>query len=372
LASSLVNPLASNLVNEDAGEPHRRRAPSVNCYILATMTSQLLVRCSALLCAAAAAFAQSGPGAISGTVLDPAGRAFAHATVQAKDAQGHASKTTSSAQGQYTLSNLAPGSYDVTVNVPGLRGFERKGVPVEAGGNFKLDIRLQEGSQLSTLGEDPLALEADAKLHAPPSGPTPRTRDGKPDFTGVWWRPIDTDIVKPEWLPNAQAVAKQRAETNRKDSPQAHCLPSAVTRAVPMFEFVQSGRFLVMIADDDSPGFHQIYLDRGHPKVPDTDLWYGDSIGRWEGDTLVVDRVNFTDRVWLDQDGHPHSGKLHVIERYRRPDAGHLEAEITVEDPEVLAKPWVFKRVSDLAAKESIREFICTENNRDVPHLVGQ
>jgi hypothetical protein len=175
---------------------------------------------------------------------------------------------------------------------------------------------------------------------------------------------------KPEWLPVAQETANQRQANNRIDSPQLRCLPSGVLRRGPLIEFVQSTAFLIEISDDDSPGFHQIYLDgRGHPKEPDP-LWYGDSIGRWEGDTLVVDRVNFTDEVWLDQQAHPHTDKLHVIERYRRPDLGHLEAEITVEDPGVLARPWTFKRVSDLAPKELLREFICDENNSDLSHLV--
>ncbi len=96
------------------------------------------------------------------------------------------------------------------------------------------------------------------------------------------------------------------------------------------------------ISDDDSPGFHQIYLDgRPHPKDADP-LWYGHSIGHWEGDTLVVDRVNFEDQVWLDQAAHPHSDKLHVIERYSRVDLGHLETEVTVEDPRVFLSEAVY------------------------------
>jgi hypothetical protein len=86
----------------------------------------------------------------------------------------------------------------------------------------------------------------------------------------------------------------------------------------------------------------------------------------------VVDRVNFEDQVWLDQKAHPHSDKLHITERYRRPDLGHLETEVTVEDPGVLAKPWTMKKVAELAPGEEIREFICAENNRDVEHLVGR
>jgi hypothetical protein len=210
------------------------------------------------------------------------------------------------------------------------------------------------------------------RRHAPPAGPTPRTADGKPDLSGVWWTPQVTDPGKPEWLPFAEKIARQQADNNRKDSPQARCLPSPVVRLGPLYEFVQSKAFLVVISDDDTPGFRQIYLDgRGHPEEPDP-AWYGHAVGRWEGDTLVIDRVNFHEKVWLDQEGHPHTEKLHVIERYRRPDLGHLEAEVTVEDPGILAKPWTFKRVSDLAAKEEIREFVCNENNPDLPHMVGK
>jgi hypothetical protein len=256
--------------------------------------------------------------------------------------------------------------------MPGLKAVERKGITLPASKTLRIDIRLEESTQLSTLGEDTLAIAANLKRHAPPSGPTPRTSDGKPDFSGVWWSPATVDPGKPEFLASAQAVAKQRADNNRKDSPFARCLPPAVLRVGPLFEFVQSRAFLVFISDDDSPGFRQIYLDgRGHPKDPDT-AWYGHSIGRWEGDTLVVDRVGFDERVWLDQDNHPHSDKLHLTERYRRPDLGHLEIEITVDDPGILGKPWTIKRVADFAPNEEIREFICNENNRDVEHLVGK
>ena len=90
--------------------------------------------------------------------------------------------------------------------------------------------------------------------------------------------------------------------------------------------------------------------------------WYGHSIGRWDGDTLVVDRVGFDPESGSIMESHPHSDKLHIIERYHRPDLGHLEIEITVDDPGVLAKPWTQKRVADLAHEE-IFEYICQENN---------
>jgi hypothetical protein len=319
-------------------------------------------------------FGQSDRGSISGLVQDPWGAALAVATVEAKNvATGSVSKAPSSAAGKYTLADLAAGVYDISVTVPAVRPFEKKGVTVAAAQALELNIKLQEGTQLSTLGEDTLGNLADRKRHNPPAGPTPRTPDGKPDLSGTWWSPTMTDPGKPEWLPEAAAVAKRRLDNNAMDSPMAQCLPSAVTRLGPLFILAQTKRLMVIISDDESPGFHQVHLDRSaHPKELDMDLWYGDSIGRWEGDTLVVDRMGFNERVWVDPGAHPHSEKLHVIERYSRPDLGHLEKDVTVEDPGVLAKPWTFKSVADLAAGEEVREFICAENNRDVPHMVGK
>ena len=316
---------------------------------------------------------QSGGGAIAGTVMDPAGAVLAKATVQAKSVEtGNVFKAVSMGTGKYKLADVPAGQYEITVAVPGLRPYQQKDVRVQAAKESVVDIHLQEGTQLSSLGEDNLAIVADMRRHAPPAGPTPRTADGKPDLSGVWWTPQVTDPGKPEWLPFAEKIARQQADNNRKDSPQARCLPSPIVRLGPLYEFVQSKAVLVLISDDDTPGFRQIYLDgRGHPEEPDP-AWYGHAIGRWEGDTLVIDRVNFHEKVWLDQDGHPHTEKLHVIERYRRPDLGHLETDVTVEDPGILAKPWTFKRVSDLAAKEEIREFVCNENNPDLPHMVGK
>jgi hypothetical protein len=324
--------------------------------------------------AAMAAIAQTaGPtGSVTGTIFDSIADPVDNAPVQAKNTQSSAVfKATSSRLGKYTLADLPPGTYDISASAPGLTGAEKKGVAVQASQTASLDLRLGDTTQLNTLGEDRLRITADTKRHAPPSGPTPRTVDGKPDLSGVWWQPRTVDAGKPEFLPAALAIQKQRRDANGKDSPQAHCLPSGPLRNGPLWEFVQSKDFLVYISDDESPGFHQIYLDgRGHPADPNP-AWYGHSTGRWDGDTLVVDRVAFDNRVWLDQESHPHSDKLHIVERYHRPDLGHLEIEITVDDPGVLAKPWTQKRVAELA-NEEIFEFICTENNRDVEHLVGK
>ena len=328
----------------------------------------------ALILAATAALAQdtAPTGAIHGTLFDSLGDPIGHNAVLAENAVTHrVFKTTSSVSGKYLLDGLPPGTYYVAASAPGLKPFAMKGVIVKASLALRLDIHLSDTSQLNTLGEDRLRLTADAKRDHPPSGPTPRTVDGKPDLSGVWWEPRTIDPGKPEFLPAAIAIQRERLANNSKDSPQARCLPSGPLRYGPLWEFVQSKDFLVYISDDESPGFHQIYLDgRGHPADPNP-AWYGHSIGHWEGDTLVVDRVAFDPRVWLDIEAHPHSDKLHIIERYHRPDLGHMEIETTVDDPGVLAKPWTQKRVADLA-HEVIYEFICQEDNRDVEHLVGK
>jgi hypothetical protein len=308
-------------------------------------------------------------GAISGTVRQPLNVVAARVVVQARGADGQVHSATTDTAGKYTVGDLPAGSYEISVAVAGLKGFTQRDVRVTAGKTIVVDIKLEEGTQLSTLGEDPAGAVADRARHHPPAGPTPRTADGKPDLSGVWWSPVTTEPGKPEWLPQAQKVAAERTANNRIDSPQVRCLPSGLLRRGPLIEFVQSKAVIIEISDDDSPGFHHIYLNRQHPKEPDP-LWYGDSVGRWDGDTLIVDRVNFIDDVWLDSDGHPHSDKLHVVERYRRPDLGHLEAQITVEDPSILAKPWTYTRVAELAPGEEVREFMCNENNIDLQHLV--
>jgi hypothetical protein len=309
---------------------------------------------------------------LSGSVLDADGVPVEAATVRARNTQtGATSSTVSARDGKYMFGSLTPGAYDVSIaGVPAMANFERKNVTIDSK-PLILEIRMDFNTQLGTLGEDRVNLAADARRHNPPSGPTPRTKDGKPDLSGVWWRPTDIDGGSPQFLPAAESIARERRDRNNKDNPSARCLPGSVLRFGPLFQFVQSESYLVTINDDESPGFHQVYLNGRHPEDPNP-AWYGHNTARWDGDTLVVDRIAFDERVWLDPGAHPHGPKLHVVERYRRPDLGHLESEVTVEDPVVLAKPYTIKRTADLAQGYDIYEFICAENERDALHMVGK
>jgi hypothetical protein len=93
----------------------------------------------------------------------------------------------------------------------------------------------------------------------------------------------------------------------------------------------------------------------------------GHSVGKWERDTLVVDTVGFNDRSWIRV--YPHTEKLHLVQRYTRPSLGRLEKEVTIEDPGTFARPWKMRTGWDLAPGEEVHEYICNENEKDVPHL---
>ncbi|HEY7391727.1 MAG TPA: hypothetical protein VH640_24640 [Bryobacteraceae bacterium] len=244
--------------------------------------------------------------------------------------------------------------------------------------------------------------------------PTPRTPDGKPDLSGVW------DTVRPPagrgrggrggtppqppapeppapgtnaaplatfrdigsgfkgglpLQPWARDLLKQRMGENSKDNPDAHCLPLGLMQLhmhPQPRKIIQSPGEILILYEAQS-GMRQIFLDGR--TLPPTDVqpwWYGYSVGHWEGDTLVVETSGFRDDVWLDINGSPLTNMGRMIERFRRPNYGNLEIEVTIDDPKVYTKPFTVRVQQKIMPNAELIEFICNENDRSGPHLVGK
>ena len=324
--------------------------------------------------------AQANFGTITGLVSDTAHTPVVGVSVQVKNLDTFAVyKGASGLVGNFSISQLPPGRYQVSASSVGYKAYERKDiVTVQAGQSVRADIPIGDFVSLETLGEDRLTLGRMILTRPkPPEGPAPRTAEGKPDFSGMWYGSLPGGRVdgsdKPELQPWAQAIEKERIDNNFKDNPQAHCLPfNVLPFSFLLNRVVQSRDFLSIILEYDLPGYRQIYLDgRNHPKNLESS-WTGHSVGKWDGDTLVIDTIGFNDKTWIGE-ATPHTDKLHTTMRLRRPDLGHIEIETTFDDPGAFTKPWVGKGVFILApSTEEISEFICSENNQDEQHLVGK
>src|SRR5215510_6515960 len=312
---------------------------------------------------AAFAFAQDGRGTIGGTVTNPDGGAVAGALVQAQHmTSGVIYKAESSRTGTYAISDLPVGTYELLVPATGFTfdRYVKKGLLVQAGQTLRADVRLEWPINLGTLGDDTFLTIRNR--YAGLTGPAPRTPDGKPDFSGVWNGSGDPNPEKSTPLAWAAAVQKERIDNQFKDGPSGFCLPGETFPKAPLiYKFVQTPTLIVQLTEDVI-GYRQIFLDgRSHPQDPDP-TWKGHSTGKWEGDTLVVDTIGFNDKGWLP-DGFPQTEKLHIVERYRRPDLAHLLIDVTIEDPGVFMTPWHVHMSWDLAPGEDLLEYVCTENN---------
>jgi hypothetical protein len=215
------------------------------------------------------------------------------------------------------------------------------------------------------------------------SAPAPKTADGKPDFSGLWKAPNGKYLqnlaadLKPEeapFQPWAEALFKQRVASLAKDRPTGWCVPHGVPDQMAVagypFKLIQLPG-VVVILFEEMTHFRQIFTDgRELPKDPNPALM-GYSVGHFEGDALVVDTAGFNDQSWLDDPGHPHTDALHVTERFRRKDFGHMEIQITIDDPKAYTKPWTVTESFNLLPDTEILENIC-ENEKDVKHLVGK
>ena len=214
-----------------------------------------------------------------------------------------------------------------------------------------------------------------------PEGPVPRTADGKPDLTGVWWRgnepaleggrigsprsgpapaPVPGSTFASLYTPEAAAKA---AKMSDKDDPALRCIPSVGGPPnTNIFQLVQTPK-LVVLLQETYHGFRIIPTEPGrqHSDLQAPAYW-GDSVGKWEGDTLVVDVTNFNDRNWISPQGVVsfHSDALRVTERYRRTAGNALEVEKTYDDPKVLIRPYVEKKQYRLAPFDQVMEAMCT------------
>jgi hypothetical protein len=221
---------------------------------------------------------------------------------------------------------------------------------------------------------------ADGKVDL--NGPVPKTADGKPDISGMW-NPTGGYIgniardLKPEELgmqPWAAELYQQRRDTVSKDDPTGWCVPGGVPRSnvVPYPFRIYTLPGVTLILYEAVQSFRQIFSDgRPLPKDPNP-AWMGYSVGRWEGEAFVVETSGFNDNVWLDNNGHPGTESMKVTERIRRKDYGHLEMEVTVDDAKTYKKPWTVKLPFVLMPDAELIEYICSENNKDLQHLVGK
>jgi hypothetical protein len=226
------------------------------------------------------------------------------------------------------------------------------------------------------------------------AAPTPKTGDGKPDLSGVWRAkgdPCDSDNginagqQRPKYfvsaagcrslelpmLPWAREVFQQRRAGNSKDLPISACKPlsTPMRDAFPMpFKLVQTPQLILLLYEQDTV-YRQVFMDgRKLPKDPQPS-WLGYSVGRWDGLTLVIETVGFHDQGWLDSFGHPHSDALHMEERFRRLDVGHMDIQVTFTDSKTYTRPITFTQPHDFLPDTDVLEYFCTENEKDQPHM---
>ena len=216
-------------------------------------------------------------------------------------------------------------------------------------------------------------------LPSTPSGPAPRLPGGRIDFSGVW-RPADIFLIedislglkKGEAVPLKPGAEKIMQARLSKDDPEANCLPTGVPRLAPYpWRIVETPTHMFFLFEGNIHSYRQIFMDgRQHPRDPDP-TWYGHSVGRREGDTLVVDTMGFNDKFWFDFVGHPHTEQLHTVERYSRTGLGTLVEEVTIDDPGAYTRPFTLTSSHRLLINDQLMEYVCPENEKDAQHLGG-
>jgi hypothetical protein len=225
--------------------------------------------------------------------------------------------------------------------------------------------------------------------------PTPRTADGKPDLSGMWEAentlPCDpvnqncTDLpvgiqfanigarIKGglPYQPWAAELVKKNLANQEKDDPTIRCLPAGVprTHAAPTLKkFVQTPGLLVLL-DEYNASFRQIFTDGRPLPVDPNPTFDGYSTGHWDGDTLVVDSIGFTERQWLDSRGSPITEAAKITERFHRINYGNMEIEVTVNDPKAYTAPWTVKLNQYIVLNTELIDYFCLENEKDAEHI---
>ena len=213
------------------------------------------------------------------------------------------------------------------------------------------------------------------------AAPTPRKPNGQPDLSGIWQvngkflQDIAADLKPGDipYQPWAEALFAERQTGARgKDDPAARCIPGMpkLTALPYPFKIVETPD-MVLVLSEGFTTFRQIFTDgRALPKDPQP-AWLGYSVGRWDGDTFVVDTIGIHASTWLDNAGRPHSDALHLTERFRRRNFGRLDIQMIFDDPKAYTKPWSVTEDAQLMPDTELLEYICSENNKDFEHLVN-
>jgi hypothetical protein len=229
------------------------------------------------------------------------------------------------------------------------------------------------------------------------SARAPRAANGKPDFSGVWENdgfdprraeglddagPPKTpffDIAHglaeaPPYQPWAADLASKRKAAFSRDNPDARCLPLGVLQMIahPLPKKIVQVPGLLVILHERNMEFRQIFTDGRALPGDQQPSWSGYSSGHWEKDTLVVHTAGFRDGLWADFNGSPLTDRARITERFRRPVYGRLEIEVTVDDPKAYTRPWTITLNQHIALNTELLEYACLENEKDVPHLIGQ
>jgi hypothetical protein len=238
---------------------------------------------------------------------------------------------------------------------------------------------------------------ADGKVDT--SAPAPRTPDGKPDLSGVWEITRDPNAPAPArggrgrggggspfgnignstpggapYQAWAADLVKKRMADNSKDNPDAHCLPMGIAQLNAHLyprKIIQTPKEVLLIYEGSGTTVREVFLDgRPLPKKDDVEPWWnGYSVGRWDGDTLVIETTGFMDDGWLDVRGSPLTSAGKITERFRRPTYGTLELEETIDDPTAYTQPFTAKVFYRFSPDTQLIEFVCLD--KDAQHYIG-